>query len=561
MQSRSPRILYLLVFTALLLVAAAGCGDDDSTGLDAGLDGTADASPDAQVTPPTECELLGLSERPFIDAAPDDPPVLGSLASDVELSTTEGTYGLKDQWTGCDVILFIPDLPTQVGTGFNYEMWDRATDVQDLFTRLPRNARVFFYSLRTDPDERYAAVDALVLVVDQVLDAMSAEDRDWWSRRVHFLRRRVAEIDGWPGTLLRRPGFGLVVDRFQRIRFIGGFGDPTRYSSTAGWFGPNVAMAANEAIYHNRQAELQDHMDAENATVVTLWDATPLAANGGGAFPVTVTLPDAATLATFDTLELELGMTCVGEGEYGYCPAWDYDVFLRMCETVDATSCDLEVGHWITSYHREGHFLHDVSGLLPLLADGGPHKFTFHVSDPWEIDLHLRLSNQGKAQRPIETVPLWNATHTLDATYNTYWEPQTVDVPADAVRVELVSAITGHGMSQPGNCAEFCNTDHHFYVNGTDNLRDFPVTVDDPSFGCQAQVADGTVPNQHGTWWYGRAGWCPGKQVDHTVVDVTSEVTPGAENLIEYEGYYQGQPYEGDSWRHIHVAAWLVIYR
>ena len=33
--------------------------------------------------------------------------------------------------------------------------------------------------------------------------------------------------------------------------------------------------------------------------------------------------------------------------------------------------CDYEVGHWITSYHREGRWVHDVSGILPIFAAGG----------------------------------------------------------------------------------------------------------------------------------------------------------------------------------------------
>ena len=49
--------------------------------------------------------------------------------------------------------------------------------------------------------------------------------------------------------------------------------------------------------------------------------------------------------------------------------------------------------------------------------------------------------------------------------------------------------------------------------------------------------------------------------MDHAVSDITAQVTLGATNLFEYEGYYLGQPYTGDSWRNIHVAAWAVIYR
>lgn len=49
-------------------------------------------------------------------------------------------------------------------------------------------------------------------------------------------------------------------------------------------------------------------------------------------------------------------------------------------------------------------------------------------------------------------------------------------------------------------------------------------------FGYQAKVLQGVVPNQFGTWPFGRAGWCPGQHVDWWDVDVTSWLKSG-ENL------------------------------
>ncbi len=56
------------------------------------------------------------------------------------------------------------------------------------------------------------------------------------------------------------------------------------------------------------------------------------------------------------------------------------------------------------------------------------------------------------------------------------------------------------------------------------------------------QVPNGTVPNQHGTWLYGRAGWCPGGAVQPWLVDVTGELRrPGeGENVVTYKGLYEG---------------------
>ena len=62
-------------------------------------------------------------------------------------------------------------------------------------------------------------------------------------------------------------------------------------------------------------------------------------------------------------------------------------------------------------------------------------------------------------------------------------------------------------------------------------------------YGCAMQVVDGTVPNQYGTWYLGRGGWCPGFQVDPFVADVTQSVTLGAENSFTYKSLLDGQDY------------------
>ena len=48
-------------------------------------------------------------------------------------------------------------------------------------------------------------------------------------------------------------------------------------------------------------------------------------------------------------------------------------------------------------------------------------------------------------------------------------------------------------------------------------------------------ISQGVIPNQYGTWGYGRAGWCPGQDVAPYVVDITDYVIAGEENVIDYE--------------------------
>jgi len=593
-----------LRFAALLvplasLLAAASCGEDSSSGPqptplvdaseepdvsepgDAGpeADALAEAQPDVAIEaeagpdPSLACTALSLPISEFQEAVDD--PALHALAADFTVHTTKGDWNLRQSWSGCEVYLLIQDTPKQNQTAFGYGIWDKDADVVTLFKKLPKNVHLLFMSKLTDEAKRGEALAGLTTRVDAALAKMDAEGQAWWKDRVHYVTDEARSIPGWIGKLMTSPGWGAAIDRSQRIRYIGSYADPSRFKDSVGWFGPNLSMVANEAVYYNFEAAREQRLAAQPATLVSLWKAQPVAE---GSPYVEVALPDESTMAGFDTLELDLTLGCKNNAEYGSCPAWDYDAYLYLCEAADLDGgapeagdggdadaappepkCS-EIGHWITSYHREGRWVHDVSGILPLLASGGKKLFKFGITDPWVVSLDLRFSNKAKTVRPAESIPLFNGQYTLDENYNANWQPQTVAIPADAKKVEIATVLSGHGMSQPGNCAEFCNTDHHFLVNGTDNVRNFPGAG--AMLGCMGQIEEGTVPNQYGTWWYGRGGWCPGKQVDMVMLDVTSQVTPGTDAKFEYQGFYKGQPYlNGDNWRHIHLTSWVLISR
>ena len=102
--------------------------------------------------------------------------------------------------------------------------------------------------------------------------------------------------------------------------------------------------------------------------------------------------------------------------------------------------------------------------------------------------------------------------------------------------------MSGHGSAtDTKNCAEFCDHEHHFSVGGSTWSKTHPTagTYD----GCQNDVGNGTIPNQWGSWPYGRAGWCPGKDVVPWVADLTGSVTPGATESVSYTVTVDGAPY------------------
>jgi hypothetical protein len=556
----SLRVLVGVLASVLLVSSAfAGCSDEteqaavttsgDGGGGTGGTGGAGGVGGGGGVVV-NECEVLGLPERAWLDA-PDD-KALYATAADLIIPTLDGDYSLKDRWTGCDAILFIQDNPRQNSSyDWPQALWSR--DVDDLLARAPRNTRFFFSSTAVDQGEIDAAIAGLRSEIDTALAAMSEEDRLWWTGRIHYVAGSSRGLPGWLGSAMTSPGWGFGIDRFQRVRYIGSYGDPSRFNNNAGWFAPNLSMAANEVVQYNFEAEREAVLDAQNATVVSVFPGGP---TSDGA-PTDVTFPDAQTMAGFDSMELDMYMGCVGDGEFGDCPAWDYMSYVYLCDDPnDPDNCTVEIGRWITTYHREGRWVHDVSGLLPLFAAGGTFRLKFQCQNPYELKFDIRLFNQGKAERPTETTYLFDSFGVpFNSTYNDGFQPMTVDIPSDATKVELATIISGHGQNSPGNCAEFCVTSHHFFVNGSENVVTLS-DADSPS-ACMDQVDQGTIPNQYGTWWYGRSGWCPGKEVPFEVIDITSQVNIGQTNTIDYEGYMNMLPYTGSAT--IRMRSWVIV--
>ena len=133
--------------------------------------------------------------------------------------------------------------------------------------------------------------------------------------------------------------------------------------------------------------------------------------------------------------------------------------------------------------------------------------------------------------------------------------------PTGTAQVGLMAVISGHGFGDTSaNCAEFCDHQHEFTLNDDSaHIKTHPEAGS--LMGCADQVIDGTVPNQAGTWIYGRGGWCPGMEVQPWVVDITDDVTIGAENEISYLGLMDGEIWQPDSTgANVRLQSYLVYY-
>lgn len=453
------------------------------------------------------------------------------VVGDFTVPTTNGDWTLSIEWTGCEAYLFLNYIDgysyPQGWLNSSWSDWAAADDGQTVW---------FFQSYEQDSTQIATDLARIEAKVEAALTGLDKAAGDSLRARVHYVTETAWTAGGAAGTLLQ--GYGawhLAIDRFQSFREVGYLSDPA-YS----WNRTPILFATYEAAFFHFEARRQQTLDAAGASVHRIFDGEYISDGGWAGVKGygSATLPDAAAMAAYDTLELDLTMAC-GHPESSSCPAWDYLVYAYLCEPDDPTSCGTEIGRYITTYARPGRWVVDASSWLAELADGGDQHFAFYTTQGYDITLDLRLSNTGKGTVPSAMSWLWSGG-TFDLNYNANHDDITFTPPADATKVEVMAVISGHGYSSDTDyCGEFCDHQHEFTVNGnTPHLID-DGTVSD-TYGCANRVDEGVVPGQYGTWVFGRGGWCPGLEVQPHVLDITADVVLGAENTISYRGLLGG---------------------
>lgn len=271
------------------------------------------------------------------------------------------------------------------------------------------------------------------------------------------------------------------------------------------------------------------------ATQVVVFNNTSYPGGWGPGITSTVSLPSADVMRSFDSMSITLKLGCAGS-----CPPWDFVANFNACTTTDASSCTTEMGRWVTAYGAGGQWTTQADQMLALIKDGGQKTFYFWTPQAYSLSLTLTFSNNGKGRIPVAATPLFVGGD-LTAAYNSQHPPISLHFSEVPLAAEIYAITTGHGWGTTAeNCAEFCNIQQSFAVNGHTYTRDEPNAG--TATGCANEVSIGVIAGQAGTWQYGRDGWCPGLDVKPYIVDVTSALVAGA-NTFSYGAFYNGQIY------------------
>ena len=540
-----------------LTVNEVGCADLDDDGVSANIDLCPD-SPARWTIDEVGCAVVQ-SPVAWTTASSMNGPM--QIVPHFSVPTLDGTFYFQQEWTGFDVYYFLFKYTDSSGNS-NAGTWGQSPG--PFIRGLPDNVHLFFGSFdttyHTDVINRKTAVD----------NALNPDEEAQWEDRIHYIDQQAGSISGGLGDMItsfNNPRY-MGIDRLQQARETG---------SLYAW-----TSQTNDAMHlvhepHQWNAEFPVEIRRHDPAVheVTVWDFDRHTGGWGGGFTSSQTALFPSNLTAYDTLEVYHEHACYeranryqnSDGSYGGCHEWDYEANLRICDRDNASSCGTEFMRWITTYGREGKWLTDVSPYLFMLDNDDNRTFKYRGANKGDLTVSFLFSDWGSGIRGEDATFAFTGGQ-FDGTYNNesiYNRHLNFTVPSWASKVEIVATITGHGFGKDNaNCAEFCDHQHHYYMNGQSTYEWHPLVYSNE--GCENEVQNGVVANQFGSWPYGRAGWCAGQDVKQWTYDITSwsDMT-GGNNHLSYKGLFNGQEYVpsdgiGNGQRNIHAEIWVVYY-
>ena len=439
-------------------------------------------------------------------------------------------WNLEQNWTGNESYIFIH---FDANVSSSSALWGSSTREQ-LLTTSPNNVHYFFISNRTQYESDMVQMKE---IYDEILEEFSLEDQNHWNNHLHFINEKTSNLNNWLSTVLTGK-FALAIDSFQQIREIGYLGNPATFSGTY------IHYLAHEALYFDY--ENNTFSETNNSyNEITIFEREHYTGGWAASISQVFDVPNQQELSQYNKMEVELLRGCPDANmNYSDAGCDDYDRIARLyfCD-LDGSNC-YEIAKWITPFDRQPHSLTDISPFLSILrSNENEQKILKFQESGWPnslLTIKLRLYNGVNENGYAQAIyPLWNNTVQFNPDYEENRPAQVFSVPSNATKVEFVSYISGHGWGSAGcfNCCEFCNSRHIFSING--GVYEFNQSFSDASSSNHCMQPEtiqstGVIPNQYGTWGYGRAGWCPGRDVTPYTMDITDYIALGDDNVIDY---------------------------
>ncbi len=449
----------------------------------------------------------------------------GDTAGDFSIKTEKKEWNFLKNRTNNDSYIFVL---YKSSNSNSISLWK--SEITNLLELSPENVHYFF--IIDSPDSAFETIKSDIdKKLSETLTIVSNEN--YWKNRIHISTTPLSKMNNWIKKWSQKypSDFVFEIDRFQKIRKSG---------LLHSWQSQNLDLQF-EFIrflpeYFNFEFKREEELKKENNLKIISGIEGKEFKNGNIIFDSN--FPTQEEMKKYNNIEIDLKQECSNPKN---CE-WDRILKLYLCEDEKCEKTK-EIGRWITSYGRSGRWITNISSLFPLFSKGGKFRFKLEVwSDQYKNYLSFRLFNKQNQKAPTKLIPLFSGVPHFDETYNTAYKTKKIEIPSTATKVKIVAFVTGHGNgSEAENCAEFCPFDSVFSVNNQKFTKSNPDAS--TNRGCANKVNIGAVPNQYGSWPFGRAGWCPGMDVKLWETDISKAIKKDSENNFDLKAYLNGKDY------------------
>ena len=226
----------------------------------------------------------------------------------------------------------------------------------------------------------------------------------------------------------------------------------------------------------------------------------------------------------FDQIMAYLDVTCPSGG----CDPWD------RVGNMEAKGPDgewVEIFRYITPYGVPCDHSIDATDYASIFQGLEEMRFSIGTNEQgFIIDVSFDFQ-EGTPQYKYSWVDvIWRGTFpfgdyaNLQPMDTIHWD---FDDTAEASKLKIINTGHGWGNLNTGNAAEFYEATHHIKVNDDSFDQHLWVTCNPNPDNCQPQ---------NGTWYFNRAGWCPGSISFVYEYDLTSYVNSSDVEIV-YEFY------------------------
>ena len=297
-----------------------------------------------------------------------------------------------------------------------------------------------------------------------------------------------------------------------------------------GSYNIEIKAIASNAMQLSDSYEIEVTNQIESREVITLQNAViDWGSMGSQWFYGTYEMPQ--FVGAYDQIMAEFSVTCPDVA--GGCDDWDRLGYLQI-KNPDGEW--IELIRYITPYGVACNHELDVTDYANLLQGKVEYRMYIETwgTGGWEMELILHYNQGTPAYVYSEIEEVWQGTYNFGDMANLQPVPQVaVTAPLSTEEATFRVVTTGHGWGQnnTGNAAEFYYAEHNFNINGNNTFaQDLRVDCNPNPDGCTGQ---------QGTWYYDRAGWCPGTIAKPYIYNITPYINAPYNFDYEFETDYR----------------------